>query len=163
MACSSSLEGLHQPPSAPPQGLEKANPAGLQRPALCPQEGARSTPQYAGLWGSGKVPFQVVLDATKAWDLRPWAPSWFPTVQATTPCREGEATREGGTPKGKASSPLETVHSSPPQGGRRQCLKPGPQGSAEVRGKGGYGFPLRSPEPTGELAWGPPGLEGTEL
>ena len=53
-------------PSAPPQGLEKANPAGLQRRALCPQEGAGSTPQYAGLWGSGKVPFQVVLGATKA-------------------------------------------------------------------------------------------------
>ena len=61
-----SVTGRAPPPSAPPQGLEKANPAGLQRPALCPQEGARSTPQYAGLWGSGKVPFQVVLGATKA-------------------------------------------------------------------------------------------------
>lgn len=154
---------------APPTTIGPSPGAGESQPrrsaASCslPTRGRSLHAPICWPLGSGKVPFQVVLDATKAWDLRPWAPSWFPTVQATTPCREGEATREGGTPKGKASSPLETVHSSPPQGGRRQCLKPGPQGSAEVRGKGGYGFPLRSPEPTGELAWGPPGLEGTEL
>ena len=157
MAFPSSLEGLHQPPLTPP----------VCRVLLSTHK--RALTPHPNMWASGVLgrylsrwcwmQSRLVAD----WDLKPWVASWFPTVPVTAPCGEGEASRERGTPKGKASSPLETVHSSPPQGGRRRCHKPGPQGSAEVRGEGGYGFPLRSPEPTEELAWGPPGLQGTEL
>ena len=144
----SSLEGLHRRCSLRhwllPRASRKPTTTAPRRSALCPHEGARSTPHYAGRRGAGKVSLRGGgSDRAMVWTrlCRPGAqPGSLPGSQLCHSllfCGEREATREGGTPRGEASSPLGTVGSSPPPGGRRlNSAELGSPGSGEVSKRG---------------------------
>ena len=93
---------LPSTPLAHPWGLEKTNPLPAASCYL-PTRGRsvqapRCWPLRSYLSRGDCMELRLGHDCADR-ELRSWVPSWFTTVPVPTPCGEGVATREGGTPK----------------------------------------------------------------